>query len=200
MAIIENKQNSTILSGHIEFQKKNSMTNVSIETISSASVLSGEWRELSSDESNESIKEILATNRVEKYHGTITSEIEEQVLLEAPISQYTIFCPKMSIEFAKKYLIQLKKLRKGNSVPFFSEDEYDLFIQKACMGDKRIKKFLFNSKAGTKKDFIAIFHAFYVAARDNKLSERNSTSIFKSLIVDNFEGWTYKELIGNFKS
>ncbi|HMI78945.1 MAG TPA: hypothetical protein VK484_09125 [Ferruginibacter sp.] len=191
-----NDKSLRFLSGELTIERKFESLKPLTVNISNASKI----LRISENEAKAYLEKLGNANISETYKARFVSHVEETITSVKSDRNTNYFCTKMPLEFAYKQLKGLTVIKSKNARPFISQEDYELFFKKAFLNDKSIKKLVLNSEGGSKGKITAIFFRFYRAAIENGYEpHKGSAQKYQLLIVDNFEGWTEKQLKGNFK-
>lgn len=159
----------------------------------------GQFVRLPANETKIILEKIMNTIIPGTYEANNIGHIKNKVVDEKD-NHKNYFCDKMPLDFAYKGLKPLTSINRKNKRPFLSEEDYELFYQKAFLNDKSIEKLSLNSSGGNKGRITTFFYRFYREAVEKGYTPfKGHANLYKKLIIDNFEGWTEKALKGNFK-
>lgn len=107
-----------------------------------------------------------------------------------------VFCEKMPLDKPIEHFKIFTVRKSTNGEPFLTNDQYNSFIGRAFLGNQNISKQIFNR--GDFKIYIqSIFYDFY-AKYNNYFPSSQCSDTFINLLIDNFEGWDFKNVKINF--
>lgn len=118
---------------------------------------------------------------------------------EKPVEGNNLFCKSMPLEIAKKHFQVFAEKVSRNGKTFLSQQELNLFIEKAFGGNNTIPKQTFNIAPQKEKLFIVKrFYEFYcIAVKDYENTSQCKEKYIK-LLTDNFTNWDYENIKNNF--
>lgn len=110
------------------------------------------------------------------------------------------FCQSMPMSIPKEHfnIFTIRLSKNGKS--FLTNEQFDLFIERAFNGNDSIPKQRFNqSPKGEKLLIQSVFYEFYDTYCFDYFTTMQCQETFIKLLTDNFEGWDYKNVKDNFK-
>ena len=119
---------------------------------------------------------------------------------EYPITEINTFCNSMPISIPKSYFNVFVEKENKNGGTFLTEEQCNLFIERAFYGKTDIEKQKFNqAPKGDKLIIQAVFYEFYTKYCFEYFNTMQCQDIFIKLLTENFEGWDFKNVKENFK-
>ena len=142
----------------------------------------------------ELLKQASILSKEKKVKPQIIDRIEDK---EAE-KEINIFHRTMELDIPRNHFKRLSTNNSKNGKPFLTETQLEDFIQKAFLG-KKILSLKINFEDKEKLLVQSVFYEFYFKNCFNYFGTVQEQSKFIELLTNNFEGWDYKKLKGNFK-
>jgi hypothetical protein len=136
----------------------------------------------------------------------IAARIDRQQNLESLINEVQIkpielpntFCKSMPLRIPREHFKKLTTEKSKNGHPFLTNEQLDLFIERAFCGNTTIPKQKIN-KANREKLLVqSLFYDFYNNYCMDYFSTMQCQDDFIKLLTDNFEGWDFQNVKNNF--
>lgn len=137
----------------------------------------------------------------------IAARIDRQQNLESLINEVQIkpielpntFCKSMPLRIPKEHFKKLTIKKSKNGQPFLTNEQFDLFIERAFCGNTTIPKQKMNQ--APKGDKLLIQNEFYYFYNNycfDYFHTMQCQDTFIKLLTDNFEGWDFQNVKNNF--
>ena len=137
----------------------------------------------------------LEIDRLERLNTPATQTIRKS---DTERTELNVFCPSMPLSIPKEHFKVLTDKESKNGQPFLTNEQFDLFIERAFCGNAEIPKQKINKGSREKLLVQSLFYEFY----DNYCMEYFSTmqcqDVFIKLLTDNFIGWDFQNVKDNF--
>lgn len=113
--------------------------------------------------------------------------------------QPNTFCPKMPLSIPKEHFKVLTDKKSKNGQPFLSNEQFDLFIERAFCGNAETPKQKMNQAPKGEKLLIqTVFYEFYDNYCFDYFQTMQCQDAFIKLLTDNFDGWDFQNVKNNF--
>lgn len=117
-----------------------------------------------------------------------------------PEVDVNVFCKSMSLSIPKEHFIKLVEEKSKNGKPFLTQDQFNIFIERAFLGKEDVEKQKINMEArGEKLKVQYLFRQFYDNYSFEYLKTTQTQDVFIKLLTDNFIGWDFDNVKANFK-
>lgn len=113
--------------------------------------------------------------------------------------EINIFNRKMKLDIPRNHFKRLTTNKSKNGKPFLTETQLDNFIQKAFLGKDLSKQKINIAPNGEKLLIQSVFYEFYDSYSFDYFGTQQKQDVFIKLLTDNFDGWIYEKIKGNFK-
>jgi hypothetical protein len=115
-------------------------------------------------------------------------------------NENNVFSKSMPLSIAIEHFKVLTEKKSKNGKPFLTSDQLNSFIDQAFKGKKNLQKIKINQIPKGEKGLIqGTFYEFYNKYCFEYFNTMQCQENFIHLLTDNFSGWEYKKLKGNFK-
>lgn len=114
------------------------------------------------------------------------------------VEELNIFCKTMQLDIPRNHFKILTTNKSKNGHPFLTDKQLEDFIQKAFLG-KELPKQIINFADGEKLLVQSVFYEFYSNNCFDYFGTLQKQNIFIELLTNNFKGWDFEKLKGNFK-
>lgn len=141
-----------------------------------------------------------ANNNLNDYLKNILLKSESQE--PQPIqNKVNVFCKTMPLSIPQEHFKILTTKNSKNGKPFLTQNQYDIFIKRAFLGENHLQKLKFNqAPKGEKLKIQYLFRQFYKNYGFEYFNTGQTQDIFIKLLTENFIGWDFKNVKNNFKT
>lgn len=120
---------------------------------------------------------------------------------EKPQQNKNKFCKAMPLNIPKEHFKILTEKNSKNGRPFLTQDQFNIFIERAFLGRTDLPMQKFNqAPKGEKFKIQYLFRQFYENYCIEYFNTGQTQDIFINLLTDNFIGWTFENVKDNFKT
>jgi tetratricopeptide (TPR) repeat protein len=151
------------------------------------------------------VKDISQLNKTDKIF-TKTYQADENLRSTSDKSNElrkimcTSFSDKLELKTAISYFEVLKtRVSEGNSEPFLTDEQFELFINVAFRSGKLERKIRINQKPRGERMLITkVFYTFYTETYEELFGFQKNRDKYIELLTDNFLGFKFKNIKNNF--
>jgi hypothetical protein len=104
----------------------------------------------------------------------------------------------MPLNIPKEHFKILTTSLSKNDKPFLTELQYNDFINKAFLGKIDLPQLKFNQGSKEQSKIQNLFYQFYQSNSFEYFGTDQTKDKFIKLLTDNFEGWEFKKVFGNW--
>jgi hypothetical protein len=108
------------------------------------------------------------------------------------------FCKRMPLSFAREHFKVLVYTDSNNKSKFLTDTQFEKFIQRAFLGNKKIPKQQINFTTRENQFVVKRFYEFYIEAVKEYYESQQSRDKFIKLLTDNFKNWEFEKVKSNF--
>ncbi|MRI02101.1 hypothetical protein GH721_16270 [Kriegella sp. EG-1] len=113
--------------------------------------------------------------------------------------EQNIFCKSMPLEIPRNHFKILTTSKNNNGELFLTETQLDNFIRTAFLGADLLPQKINMAPKGEKLLIQSVFYEFYDKYCFDYFGTNQKQAAFIRLLTDNFKGWSFEKLKGNFK-
>lgn len=108
------------------------------------------------------------------------------------------FCKRMPLNFAREHFKVLTLTDSNNKDKFLTDEQFEKFIQRAFMGEKKVRKQEINFTTRENQFVVSRFYEFYTESVKSYFESQQTRDKFIKLLTDNFKNWEYEKVKLNF--
>lgn len=156
------------------------------------------YEKLESEYNAERLKLFVPISGFTEFQKLDQSKEKNSLSKSGGLAKENMFCKAMPLEIAKEHFLVFTKRLSKNKQPFLSEEQLNLFMERAFQGNSQIEIQTFNYSIREKLFIVKRFYQFYLLAIQDYESTTQCKDKYLKLLTDNFSNWDYRNIKTNF--